>query len=257
MSDFSDPGTGRAIEVEGLVKQFKKGPRAVDGIDLHVDTGEIYGFLGPNGAGKSTTVLMLTTLLPLDRGAGVGRRLRRRDAGRAGPRADRRRAAGGGARSAPDRARAHAPADGAARAAEGGAPAARRRADRARRARRGRRSQGRRLLGRHAATARPRAGARPPPAHPLPRRADDRTRPAEPQLALGGGRAARLVGGHDRLPHHPVPRGGRSPRRSGRDHRPRHDRRRGHAYRSSSPRSASRRSRRPRSTPPIATAWSR
>ncbi len=54
----------RAIEVEGLIKQFKKGPRAVDGIDLHVDEGEIYGFLGPNGAGKSTTVLMLTTLLP-------------------------------------------------------------------------------------------------------------------------------------------------------------------------------------------------
>ncbi|MGI8512665.1 MAG: ATP-binding cassette domain-containing protein [Solirubrobacteraceae bacterium] len=53
-----------AIEVEGLVRQFKKGPRAVDGIDLHVAPGEIYGFLGPNGAGKSTTVLMLTTLLP-------------------------------------------------------------------------------------------------------------------------------------------------------------------------------------------------
>ena len=54
----------RAIEVEGLVKKFKKGPLAVDGIDLHVDRGEIYGFLGPNGAGKSTAVLMLTTLLP-------------------------------------------------------------------------------------------------------------------------------------------------------------------------------------------------
>src|SRR5262245_54230742 len=52
------------IEVEGLVLEFKKGPRAVDGIDLHVAPGEIYGFLGPNGAGKSTTVLMLTTLLP-------------------------------------------------------------------------------------------------------------------------------------------------------------------------------------------------
>jgi ABC-2 type transport system ATP-binding protein len=52
------------IEVEQLVREFKKGPRAVDGIDLHVDAGEIYGFLGPNGAGKSTTVLMLTTLLP-------------------------------------------------------------------------------------------------------------------------------------------------------------------------------------------------
>src|SRR6476469_160483 len=53
-----------SIEVEGLVREFKKGPRAVDGIDLQVAPGEIYGFLGPNGAGKSTTVLMLTTLLP-------------------------------------------------------------------------------------------------------------------------------------------------------------------------------------------------
>ncbi len=52
------------IEVEGLVREFKKGPRAVDGIDLEVAPGEIYGFLGPNGAGKSTTVHMLTTLLP-------------------------------------------------------------------------------------------------------------------------------------------------------------------------------------------------
>jgi ABC-2 type transport system ATP-binding protein len=52
------------IEVVNLVREFKKGPRAVDGIDLKVEPGEIYGFLGPNGAGKSTTVLMLTTLLP-------------------------------------------------------------------------------------------------------------------------------------------------------------------------------------------------
>src|SRR6476620_9348359 len=52
------------IEVEGLVREFKKGPRAVDGIDLEVAPGEIYGFLGPNGAGKSTPVHMLTTLLP-------------------------------------------------------------------------------------------------------------------------------------------------------------------------------------------------
>jgi ABC-2 type transport system ATP-binding protein len=52
------------IEVENLVREFRRGPRAVDGIDLTVAPGEIYGFLGPNGAGKSTTVLMLTTLLP-------------------------------------------------------------------------------------------------------------------------------------------------------------------------------------------------
>jgi len=57
-----EPGNG--IEVRGLVREYKKGPRAVDGIDLAVDPGEIYGFLGPNGAGKSTTVHVLTTLLP-------------------------------------------------------------------------------------------------------------------------------------------------------------------------------------------------
>ncbi len=53
-----------SIVVDKLVREFKKGPRAVDGIDLRVAPGEIYGFLGPNGAGKSTTVLVLTTLLP-------------------------------------------------------------------------------------------------------------------------------------------------------------------------------------------------
>ncbi len=53
-----------SIEVNGLVREFKNGPRAVAGIDLRVEPGEIYGFLGPNGAGKSTTVHMLTTLLP-------------------------------------------------------------------------------------------------------------------------------------------------------------------------------------------------
>jgi ABC-2 type transport system ATP-binding protein len=56
--------TEAAIEARDLVREFKKGPRAVDGIDLRVEAGEVYGFLGPNGAGKSTTVHMLTTLLP-------------------------------------------------------------------------------------------------------------------------------------------------------------------------------------------------
>src|SRR5215210_7425257 len=56
--------TTNGIQVEGLVREFKGGIHAVDGIDLRVEPGEIYGFLGPNGAGKSTTVLMLTTLLP-------------------------------------------------------------------------------------------------------------------------------------------------------------------------------------------------
>jgi ABC-2 type transport system ATP-binding protein len=60
----------RAIEVRGLVREFKGGIRAVAGIDLDVAPGEIYGFLGPNGAGKSTTVHMLTTLLPPTAGSG-------------------------------------------------------------------------------------------------------------------------------------------------------------------------------------------
>src|SRR5215218_8197523 len=60
MTDAAHTG----IEVEGLVREFKGSVRAVDGIDLRVEPGEVYGFLGPNGAGKSTTVLILTTLLP-------------------------------------------------------------------------------------------------------------------------------------------------------------------------------------------------
>src|SRR3954454_20984452 len=52
-----------AIEVQRLERQFKGGLKAVDGIDLEVAAGEVYGFLGPNGAGKTTTVRMLVTLL--------------------------------------------------------------------------------------------------------------------------------------------------------------------------------------------------
>ncbi len=52
-----------AIEVSGLEREYPGGLRAVDGIDLQVQPGEVYGFLGPNGAGKTTTVRMLVTLL--------------------------------------------------------------------------------------------------------------------------------------------------------------------------------------------------
>jgi ABC-2 type transport system ATP-binding protein len=62
---------GNGIAAEGLVRDYGKGVRAVDGIDLDVAAGEIFGFLGPNGAGKSTTVLMLTTLLPPTGGRAV------------------------------------------------------------------------------------------------------------------------------------------------------------------------------------------
>src|SRR5947208_4979487 len=52
-----------AIETRQLAREFEGGIKAVDGVDLDVAEGEIYGFLGPNGAGKTTTVRMLTTLL--------------------------------------------------------------------------------------------------------------------------------------------------------------------------------------------------
>ena len=56
-----------AVHATGLVKTFD-GFRAVDGIDLEVRQGEIFGVLGPNGAGKTTTLKMLATLLPIDAG---------------------------------------------------------------------------------------------------------------------------------------------------------------------------------------------
>ncbi|HEY1702710.1 MAG TPA: ATP-binding cassette domain-containing protein [Trebonia sp.] len=56
-----------AVAATGLVKSFGQ-LRAVDGIDLDVRQGEIYGVLGPNGAGKTTMLRMLATLLPIDAG---------------------------------------------------------------------------------------------------------------------------------------------------------------------------------------------
>ncbi|MEO6509817.1 MAG: ATP-binding cassette domain-containing protein [Nocardioides sp.] len=56
-----------AVEARGLVKQFGD-MRAVDGVDLSVRRGEVFGVLGPNGAGKTTMLSMLATLLPIDGG---------------------------------------------------------------------------------------------------------------------------------------------------------------------------------------------
>ena len=52
-----------AVEVRDLVREYRGGVRAVDGLDLEVARGDIYGFLGPNGAGKTTLVRILVTLL--------------------------------------------------------------------------------------------------------------------------------------------------------------------------------------------------
>ena len=59
---------GLAIHAEGLVRRFG-GNIAVDGVDLKVAPGEIYGLLGPNGAGKTTTIRMFATLLRPDSGS--------------------------------------------------------------------------------------------------------------------------------------------------------------------------------------------
>ena len=75
-----------AIVVEGLERAFGE-VQAVQGVDLEVAEGEIYGFLGPNGAGKTTTVRMLTTLLLPTGGQRHGRRPRRRQGGAGGARA--------------------------------------------------------------------------------------------------------------------------------------------------------------------------
>ena len=56
-----------AIEAHGLIKHFGK-TKALDGIDLTVETGRVLGVLGPNGAGKTTAVRILATLLKPDGG---------------------------------------------------------------------------------------------------------------------------------------------------------------------------------------------
>jgi ABC-2 type transport system ATP-binding protein len=57
-----------AIVVSGLVKNFGT-IRALNGLDLKVEAGKVYGFLGPNGAGKTTTIRILLGLLRADAGS--------------------------------------------------------------------------------------------------------------------------------------------------------------------------------------------
>jgi len=60
-------GVSQAISISGLVKGFGS-TRALDGLDLSVETGEVHGFLGPNGSGKTTTIRILLGLLRADAG---------------------------------------------------------------------------------------------------------------------------------------------------------------------------------------------
>ena len=56
------------LEIQNLVKSYGNGPRAVDGLTLSVDAGDIYGFIGHNGAGKTTTLKCIAGILPFEEG---------------------------------------------------------------------------------------------------------------------------------------------------------------------------------------------
>ena len=174
----------RPIEAEGLVRRFGD-VVAVDGVDLMVDEGEIFGFLGPNGAGKSTIVRMLTTLLKPTAGPGAGGRLRRGRGGGSRPARHRCGAPGRRHRPADDGPRAGAAPGRAPRHLAVGRRPARRRAARAGRSHRRRRPAGRHLLRRHAPPTRPGAVARARAVGAVPRRADHRPRPHQPHSRCG------------------------------------------------------------------------
>ncbi|MGW1815244.1 ABC transporter ATP-binding protein [Streptomyces sp. NPDC002125] len=59
----TEAGPGTVIETRGLTKRFRGGQLAVDGLDLSVPAGSVFGFLGPNGSGKTTTIRMLMGLI--------------------------------------------------------------------------------------------------------------------------------------------------------------------------------------------------
>jgi ABC-2 type transport system ATP-binding protein len=63
MTDTPAPAPEAAIEITNLTKVYKGGKRALDGINLSIPRGQIYGLLGPNGAGKSTTINILAGMV--------------------------------------------------------------------------------------------------------------------------------------------------------------------------------------------------
>ena len=201
---------------------------AVDGVDLAVRTGEIYGFLGPNGAGKTTLIRMLCTLLRPSGGRAVVAghdvverpqevRLRIGVALQEAALDDRQ--SGRELLALQGRLYGLRPGRGSAAHGRGAGPG---------RDRRRHRPADRHLLGGHEAPARSRRGPGPQPRGPLPRRADDGPRPREPGAGLGRGAEAQPGARDHHLPHHAVPGRGRRPGRTGRDHLAGPARRRGH-----------------------------
>ena len=56
------------IQIENVTKSYIKGKNIIEGMNLEIKNGEIFGFLGPNGAGKTTTIKMITGILDIDKG---------------------------------------------------------------------------------------------------------------------------------------------------------------------------------------------
>ncbi len=221
-------GAEPAIVAEELVKTYRGGVRALDGLSFTAEPGAVFALLGPNGAGKSTTVKSLTTLSVPDSGrarvAGIDVL---REPGRV------RRAIGVVAQKNAVDVEATGRENLALQASvfglHGAAPRARvqelletfalgEAADRL----------ARNLLGRHAAQARHRDGPRAPAGGAVPRRADDGARPGGARRPLDGDRAPHGRGPHD-PPDDALPRRGRPARAARRDRRPRPRRRGRHA----------------------------
>ena len=233
---MTPPATAAAIEARALRRVYKAKPSpvtALDGVDLEVPAGEIFGLLGPNGAGKTTLIKILTTLLlpprgrpawPASTSSTETARIRRVMNMVVGRRAVRLRD--------PHRPRAALDVQPVLRAGHARGLAAHGRADRPRGAGRAAAAAGQRALHRPAPEAEPRPGLHQRPVDPLPGRADARPgrgrgpRRAGPLPQLAGGRA-----GPDRAPHDPLHGRGRRALRPRRDRRPRPDPGPGHAGR--------------------------
>ena len=56
------------LEIVNLTKTYKGGKKAVDGISMKIEAGDIFGFIGPNGAGKTTTIKAVTGILEFESG---------------------------------------------------------------------------------------------------------------------------------------------------------------------------------------------
>ena len=208
-----------AVHVEGVTKRFGE-TRALAGVDLDVAEGTVFGLLGPNGAGKTTLVRVLATLLAPDAGRAE---VFGRDVVHEAPVVRELLGLTGqfaavdeiltGPGEPPD---VRPPVRPLARrgAAAGG------RAAGALRPRRRRRPPGAHVLRRDAPPARPRVEPAHASADPVPRRAHDRARSAQPQRDLGDRARARPRGDDDHADD-PVPGGGRRARRPDRGDRSR------------------------------------